>query len=193
MKVRSIKQFLFLFVTLLFVLAVCGCGGEDVSDDKNGRETMPGETERDNGNGTDIDISALWAPPVDFDFAAEYGSPGANERFIASLPLKGDVSFPAYPGARALTNNEPQGQHLANIWLLTTDSMEKVFNFYRERLEGWQFEEKPGIGYELWKDGEKMDVYGYLAPGVLIRNPVDTELEYMPGAQTAFIVVYTSN
>ena len=145
------------------------------------------------------EISELWAPLVDFDFNAKYNMPGMNEMLMNSLPKKGEIPYPAYPGARVVSamkfENENQIE-MHQIWLLAKNTPEEVFAFYRKKLEDWSIHDS-SIPYRLWQGSpeQSQDAFMFLISSIIIHEPLDIfhHFEYMPKAQTAFIVNYIPN
>jgi hypothetical protein len=168
-----------LTLALLALLLLPGCSKSDNAEPVGASAPQRQETKAAHAD--------LWAPPI--------APPQANQSDIqhlaASLPKAADVPIPAYPGARASMHAGPQGVVLNRVGLLTTDAPEDVFNFYRERLEGWRHHSTDSL-WVLWKsESEKpITASSYTVPAVEIRNALPAELSELPGAKTFFMVVY---
>ena len=77
-----------------------------------------------------------------------------------SVPGKGAITAPAYPGAVIVAINEPfihddQGKlmGLSTLELLSSDSYEKVISYYKEKLPAWN-EKKFQSSHYLAESGE---------------------------------------
>lgn len=80
------------------------------------------------------------------------------------VPGKGTVGIPAYPGAYIVQVQEASGMTVNNkiiitlpmITLATVDQPEKVVNFYKEKLKGWNFS-NDFMSRAFWKDDDRFD------------------------------------
>lgn len=88
----------------------------------------------------------------------------------ASVPSATDVGIAAYPGARIIsamqfsdaTSNDEEVKMLPGVALLATDDVAAVAAFYKERLDGWDYEEFYGT-HMFWNGPEgsnPMDITG---------------------------------
>jgi len=183
--------FLLLIIALALVFAACGNGESEISDYEDGTDLQPVTEDVTEMEVAEPVTSDLWVPPV-----------GALPQLAETLPRAGEVPYPLFPGAQATGYAEPQqmeghGDTLAYIFLLSSEPMESVYDFYKGHLghlDGWQG--KVGSNsYDLWQgdDEDYIHAYGYLIPAVLIMAPWGSDLDLMPDAQSHIIVVYEPN
>ena len=185
------KLFLLLMIALALTVAACGNSEVEILEDENETGLQPATEDVEEPEVAEPVTSDLWAPPV-----------GALPQLAERLPRAGEVPYPLIPGAQATGYQEPKqmeghGDTLAYIFLLSSESMESVYDFYKEHLghlDGWQGKVGPS-SYDLWQgdDEDYIDAYGYLIPAVLIMAPWGSDLDFMPDAQSNIILVYEPN
>ena len=110
---------------LILLVFACGPSSQKTADEK--QEV-----------GTEEDLSLI-----------ESYSQDAGESQIGDLPVKppnqDEVGVPYYPGADYIPSSGSGG---LLIMFATEDSPEDVTEFYREKLEGWTYNETYGLFYE---------------------------------------------
>ena len=165
------------------VFSLTGCGSEDVSEpaQKEEVEGLPSEDveEPETGVEAEENTASQWAPKLEIEEPQDFQVPGKDE-----------VPFPPYPGAYVF---DVLGEEKLVIYLLSKDSPEDVFLFYKENLEGWSSEGDPGdIYFSIWDGGPEDGVIGSGVTHLSI-GPVreGTEyLEWMPEAKSNFVFSY---
>lgn len=167
--------------------------------------------EQATGDQNEVFVPGLWAQPFIpaymycSEFIEDCNEAGVDveiikenhlTQLIERLPKEDEVPHPLYPGALAYgANPRMPNEELQGIYLLTTDSMDSVLNFYKNHLSDWQSEDLHGSGFMLWKG----DPEGYTAASamsidsIIIREPDALELNSMPDANTYISIVYSPN
>jgi len=179
----------------------------DISD-----EILPEEDDRDPEmvGQFSADTSDLWVPPASLseeflEMAQEDEYVDLNRMeedyylLVASLPKKGEIPYPPYPGALAYMVQESQeldnGVTLPIVGLLSYDPMENVVSFYQEQLQGWYHHEGDGISV-FWEGDEtdEVEVFGFLTPSVVIYDQPGMFSEiFMPEAESEIQIIYDPN
>ncbi len=179
----------------------------DISD-----EILPGENDRDPEmvGQPSVDTSDLWVPPASLseeflEMAQEDENVDLNRMqedyysLVASLPKKGEIPYPPYPGALAYMVQESQeydyGVTLPIVGLLSYDPMENVVSFYQEQLQGWHHHDGDGLSV-FWQGDEtdEVEVFGFLIPSIVIYDQPGMFSEiFMPEAETEIQIIYDPN
>lgn len=79
----------------------------------------------------------------------------------AQVPAAADVNIPAYPDARIVSSmgamqysgSSGEGQSLPGMVLLSSDELDAVLAFYKDKLAGWQYQDFYGV-HTLWNGPE---------------------------------------
>ncbi len=176
----------------------------EIRAEDTGREQVTGDQ-------NEVYVPGLWAQPLipAFMYCSEFiedcNEAGVDAevvkethltQLIERLPKENEVPHPLYPGALAQgANPRMPNEELQGIYLLTTDSMDSVLNFYKNHLSDWQSEDLHDGGFIFWKG----DPEGYTAAramsidSIIIREPDALELNYMPNANTYISIIYSPN
>ena len=103
------------------------------------------------------------------------------------VPDKATVGVDAYPGAEILQTTKSQDPMLASIRLVSSDEVQKVYEFYKEKLKDWNYENFMGM-HVFWK-GEKMEALVLSSPVVQIEEATKY-MKVTPNAKTTILVGY---
>lgn len=121
----------------------------------------------------------------------------------AKVPDSSSVGIPAYPGARVFQTRGPSEMEvngkkhktLAYIKLLSTDPVEKVVAWYKDRLKGYTYEDAFGTSI-FWKGQGKFNGLDIRQRSTIQNVGISKALsamgydDDMKGAKTVIEVVY---
>ena len=169
----------------LVVLAFLACGSEvDSVRAAEVAEQTPSAVEGEANVSSSVSTSfAPWAP-------------GAQQHAAGEIPEPSIIGVPPYPGAMIVWAVTTKGeQYLPHINLISTDTPEKVLEFYRSELEpeGWKWDENMEVLYK----GKSEALMQGRTPFIKVTkvNPVSFDLasidkSTVEKAQTYFQIVY---
>jgi hypothetical protein len=117
----------------------------------------------------------------------------------SKVPPRDAVPQPPYPGAGVLAaaDENPmfadaEFESLPVIRLLTTDGLDAVLKFYREKLPDWTYKEDYGFHFIYEGDGEyqMMSESSETTPSVTLNEVEPGFYEVMPDARTEITIRY---
>lgn len=118
------------------------------------------------------------------------------------VPSKEEVGIPAYPGSVIVALKqkswmEANGEKmdtLPSLILATSDEMEKVTVFYKEKLKDWKYKNQMGMFDIFWTekdDFNNMDITETATiQNLSIMEAMSAQTDFVPDAKTAITIVY---
>lgn len=150
-------------------------------------------------NRLEVDLTGLWAPPLDF---AGTKVPGdyqyeRMQELIGDMPSRDEIPYTPYPGAYFGGYSSPQQLSEGSstkraVTMVSSDSKEDVFNYYSNQFPNWQTSVSE-VNIILWpaEEGGMMDAFGYLIPAILISDADNFDREWShPAAQSIIQMMY---
>ncbi len=151
-------------LTLAAVL-VCACGDSGSSTDDAASQAGAESTAADSGRAAEASTPAGgYAPKLVMPKKRpDHVEVPLAEMFLksAQVPAAADVNIPAYPGAKIVStmpaaqfeSSSGDGKTLPGMVLLSSDEVDTVLVFYKDKLAGWQYKDFYGV-HTFWDGPE---------------------------------------
>ena len=108
-----------------------------------------------------------------------------------TMPDVSAVKVPLYPEAKAISIEDPMGDTLPAVKLLSADAPEKVTAFFKTKLDGWNSSSRFGMtGFSA----DEVSLMGPAKPTVVIMafDPASFDPKFFKEMKTQILVYYSA-